>query len=80
MNLSLAQIAHAAMTERGFIPDFSKDVTVELATIKTPALPKKNALFRDLRNLLWVSIDNDDSRDLDQLTYAEGNRIFCSGG
>ena len=27
--------------------------------------------LRDLRDLLWASIDNDDSLDLDQLTFAE---------
>ena len=66
------------MIERGFIPDFSKDILVELASITAPAEPRIGSSFRDMRGFLWVSIDNDDSRDLDQLTYAEDNRIFVA--
>ena len=66
------------MIERGFIPDFPKEIVVELASIKAPAKPKIVSSFRDMREILWVSIDNDDSRDLDQLTYAEGSRIYVA--
>jgi VacB/RNase II family 3'-5' exoribonuclease len=66
------------MIERGFIPEFSKDVLIELASITAPAKAKIIPAFRDMRELLWVSIDNDDSRDLDQLTYAEDNRIYVA--
>lgn len=66
------------MIERGFIPEFSKDVLIELASITAPAKAKIIPAFRDMRGLLWVSIDNDDSRDLDQLTYAEDNRIYVA--
>jgi len=66
------------MVERGFLPDFPQEAAVELASIKAPAEPRKSPGFKDLRGLLWVSIDNDNSRDLDQLTYAEGNRFFVA--
>jgi exoribonuclease II len=66
------------MIERGFIPDFPKDIALELASITAPAKPRTMPAFRDMREDLWVSIDNDDSRDLDQLTYAKGNRIFVA--
>jgi len=56
------------MLERGLLPDFSAAVRAELASITAPA--KAEAALRDLRQLLWVSIDNDDSRDLDQLSVA----------
>lgn len=59
------------MAERGLLPEFPSNVSEQLDTIIEPALPRKTATFRDLRELLWVSIDNDDSRDLDQLTFAE---------
>lgn len=58
------------MIERGFLPDFSPQALGELDTIHPPEL-KANGTIRDLRALLWCSIDNDDSRDLDQLTVAE---------
>ena len=56
------------MLERGLIPDFSPAEVAELAEIHLPATDGR---VRDLRGLLWASIDNDDSRDLDQLTVAE---------
>ena len=66
----LRQIARRVMTERGLLPDFSPEALEELARIQAPAAPAGGQV-RDLRNLLWASIDNDDSRDLDQLTFAE---------
>ena len=65
----LAGIARQAMLERGFEPDFPPAARQELAAMHAPAADPGNV--RDLRNLLWASIDNDDSRDLDQLTVAE---------
>jgi len=73
---NLDEIAHAAMLDSGFIPDFSKEIDRELATMNAPAPMHKS--IRDMRHLLWVSIDNVDSRDLDQLTYAEEGRIFVA--
>jgi VacB/RNase II family 3'-5' exoribonuclease len=66
----LAAIARQALIDRDFLPDFPADVEKELATIKGPA-QESGKDIRDLRDLLWCSIDNDDSRDLDQLTVAE---------
>ncbi|HEY6951454.1 MAG TPA: ribonuclease catalytic domain-containing protein, partial [Bacteroidota bacterium] len=66
----LQRIAHRVMLERGLLPDFSRQALNELDQIHGPA-QKENGSMRDLRNLLWCSIDNDDSRDLDQLTVAE---------
>ena len=65
---TLAAIAHQAMIDRGLEPDFPVAAQKELAAIGGPAKPTDN--IRDQRNLLWASIDNDDSRDLDQLTVA----------
>jgi exoribonuclease-2 len=66
----LQKIARRAMLERGMLPEFSSQALAELGDITKPA-QKANGTTRDLRNLLWCSIDNDDSRDLDQLTVAE---------
>jgi VacB/RNase II family 3'-5' exoribonuclease len=66
---TLAAIARKAMIDRGLEPDFSPAVKDELGHIAGPAGAGDGA--RDLRGLLWASIDNDDSRDLDQLTVAE---------
>ncbi len=63
----LRRIARRAMIDRGFLPDFAPQVRDELAALK-PA-PVQTGL-RDLRELPWCSIDNDESRDLDQLTVA----------
>jgi len=72
----LVGIAHQAMIDKGLEPDFGKPVEAQLATLGAPA-PADDASIRDLRDRLWCSIDNDDSRDLDQLTVAEdlGGRV-----
>jgi VacB/RNase II family 3'-5' exoribonuclease len=67
---TLKKIAHQAMLQRGLLPEFSPAVRKEAGTI-TRAPTEKSAAIRDLRGLLWASIDNDDSRDLDQLSVAE---------
>jgi exoribonuclease-2 len=58
------------MLQRGLLPDFSDEALAELGRIQAPASISGEQV-RDLRDLLWASIDNDDSRDLDQLTVAE---------
>lgn len=68
----LQDIAHRAMLARGLLPDFSSEALAELAMFPIPSGPDKGSPgIRDLRDLLWASVDNDDSRDLDQLTVAE---------
>ncbi|MBP7687498.1 MAG: RNB domain-containing ribonuclease [Thermoflexales bacterium] len=67
----LQDIAHRAMRERGLWPDFSAEVLAEVEKIQAPATATPDESVRDLTGLLWASIDNDDSRDLDQLTVAE---------
>ena len=73
----LQGIAQRAMLERGLLPDFSVEALAELGKIQTSATMNGEPL-RDLSSLLWASIDNDDSRDLDQLSVAEaipGDRV-----
>jgi RNB domain len=65
----LQSIARRAMFEHDLLPDLSPAALAELKKIQTAA--PNNETVRDLRSLLWASIDNDDSRDLDQLSVAE---------
>lgn len=72
---SLLAIAREAMVERGLRSDFSAAAREQAADFVAPA---EASGVRDLRDLLWTSIDNDESRDLDQLTVAEplaGGRV-----
>jgi exoribonuclease-2 len=76
----LQSIAHKAMLERDLLPDFSAEALDELQLLTgAKDAPTDIQLdIRDRRNLLWASIDNDNSRDLDQLTVAEllpGGRV-----
>jgi VacB/RNase II family 3'-5' exoribonuclease len=66
----LQGIARRAMVERGLLPDFPPLALAKLDGISGPAIRTEES-SRDLRRLIWCSIDNDDSRDLDQLTVAE---------
>jgi exoribonuclease-2 len=71
VHFNLVAAAHAAMIERGFQPDFPTGTDAELAAIQAvPAPPADNGV-EDLRGLLWSSIDNDTSKDLDQIEWAE---------
>src|SRR5579872_4314858 len=76
----LRSIAREAMLEKGLLPDFSAAVIAETNAITKPA--PADASFRDLKSLLWVSIDNDDSRDLDQLSvavpFAQGVKVLVA--
>jgi exoribonuclease-2 len=65
---NLTAIARQAMIEHGLQPDFSPEAQRQADSI---AQPRTRPAIRDLRALLWCSIDNDDTRDLDQLTVAE---------
>jgi VacB/RNase II family 3'-5' exoribonuclease len=72
VQFDLVAAAHAAMIEHGFQPDFPKGVEAELAAIQANSnLPSPASGFEDLRSLLWSSIDNDTSKDLDQIEWAE---------
>ena len=66
----LIDIARRAMTERGLEPDIPAAAMAEVARL-TGAATNADEPVRDLRQLLWCSIDNDDSRDLDQLSVGE---------
>lgn len=66
----LAELAVIAMRERGLAPEFGAAVRQQLDTIDGPA-EDEGPDIDDLTGLLWCSIDNDDSRDLDQLTVSE---------
>ena len=66
----LKAIAHRAMLDNGLEPDFSPQAVDQVRKI-SKAAADAGPQVRDLRQLLWCSIDNDDSRDLDQLSVAQ---------
>jgi len=66
----LQKIARRVMLEKGLLPDFSAEALAELDRIQDSSTTNGGHL-RDFRDLLWASIDNDDTRDIDQLTVAE---------
>src|SRR2546427_9974819 len=66
--IDLRARAHQAMLDAGFGPDFPPEVLQEVQAMQQRNQPRA---VRDLRSLLWSSIDNDTSRDLDQVEYAE---------
>jgi exoribonuclease-2 len=70
-NFDLVGRARRAMLEAGFRPDFPPDVLNEIQAFKSANNGLPGSSVRDLRHLAWSSIDNDTSRDLDQVEYAE---------
>lgn len=68
----LLATAEELMQQNGFTPDFPPDAAQQLAQLKAnPPKVAPGGDTRDLRNLVWSSIDNDTSRDLDQIEVAE---------
>ncbi len=66
--MNLLSAARQEMIDRGFDPDFPPGTDAQIAAIRRKPLPAGD---RDLRDLLWSSIDNDTSKDLDQIEVAE---------
>ena len=70
--VNLQALARQAMLENGFEPDFPPEVRQQVSDLKArPPQLGPGGDVRDMRNLLWSSIDNDTSKDLDQIEYAE---------
>jgi len=67
----LAEKAHRTMTDNGFEPEFSRAVGEQLDRLADTSAPNTDEGVKDLRDLLWSSIDNASSRDLDQVEWAE---------
>ncbi|MGI8469065.1 MAG: RNB domain-containing ribonuclease [Pyrinomonadaceae bacterium] len=68
----LTEIARRAMIENGFVIQFPPTVLQEITLLEeNQSLLFADSSARDLRHLLWSSIDNKTSRDLDQVEYAE---------
>jgi len=67
----LEAIARRAMRDHGFEPDFS---AAAQAQADAGQVHGGGSALRDLRDLPWSSIDNDDSRDLDQIEVCIAER------
>ena len=63
--------ARQVMLDAGLAPDVPPAAAAEAAALDPAQIAAHAAQVRDLRGLLWSSIDNADSRDLDQVEFAE---------
>ncbi|MDD1676673.1 MAG: RNB domain-containing ribonuclease [Methanomicrobiales archaeon] len=70
-DIDLRTIAWDAVRRYGFEPRFPDNVIREVEAINPALPPSRYGNMRDLRSLLWSSIDNSDSLDLDQLEFCE---------
>lgn len=68
-SVDLIAIARATMIENGFVPDFPSSLVHEAHSLAARMPADKSV--KDLRGLLWSSIDDEKTRDLDQVEYAE---------
>src|ERR1700740_2542621 len=70
-HLDLQDTAKEIMQQHGFQPDFPAKRRPRARTLGKQPVTSPPPDVRDMRNLLWSSIDNDTSRDLDQIEVAE---------
>src|SRR5712671_3975946 len=68
---TLRSAAVAAMVKNGFEPEFSPEVMREVRSLDDPSDDPLPAGTRDMREMVWSSIDNRESRDLDQIEVVE---------
>jgi exoribonuclease-2 len=73
----LLRVARQAMIDHGLEPDFPPAALAEAGAL-SDGVPTGDGAVRDLRAMPWCSIDNDDSRDLDQLTVADAPTDGCT--
>ncbi|HOT04602.1 MAG TPA: RNB domain-containing ribonuclease, partial [Methanolinea sp.] len=73
-HIDLKAIAREAMVKYGFEPEFPKSVIKEVNAMSPDLSSPERHVLRDMRALLWSSIDNYDSEDLDQLEYCEAGK------
>jgi VacB/RNase II family 3'-5' exoribonuclease len=71
LHFDLSAAARRAMLAHGFEPDFPPAAAEQMQQLHAHPVPS-NPSTRDLRGMLWSSIDNDTSKDLDQIEYVEG--------
>ena len=78
----ISAAARQEMIEEGFDPDFPREAGEQLAALRDRAAPGAVGDVQDLRHLLWSSIDNESSRDLDQAEVAarvnDGIRVLIA--
>jgi VacB/RNase II family 3'-5' exoribonuclease len=72
--IDLKTLAYATMENYGFNPRFPEKVLREVDALSANDLTGLQEVTRDLRSLLWSSIDNPESQDLDQLEFCERGR------
>ena len=86
-HFDLRAIARERLLRFGFLVDPPVAALAEAAKLAEPDFNRPGIFnkqgIRDLTGLLWSSIDNDTSRDLDQLEYIvperSGSRVFIAG-
>ena len=72
VHVDLQEMARQSMLEHGFEPEYPPEALQQVADLRAhPPKVEASGAVRDLRNLLWSSIDNDTSKDLDQIEVAE---------
>src|SRR5437660_264816 len=72
VHVDLQELARQTMLEHGFEPEYPPEVHQQVVDLKShPPKIEPGGDVRDLRGLLWSSIDNDTSKDLDQIEVAE---------
>jgi exoribonuclease-2 len=71
LHFDLSAAARRSMIAHGFEPEYPPPVAAQLEQLHQHPVPA-NPSTRDLRGMLWSSIDNDTSKDLDQIEYVEG--------
>lgn len=68
--VDLAVLSRRAMEQEDFRTGFGLDIIEEARAAKRAGLPHRKNI-EDLSNLYWTSIDNTESKDLDQLEFSE---------